>query len=323
MMTIKTMMLVLITTLGMLVSPAYSAEPFPKDALTDQARSQYNNGKYTEALKLFIQLSHRHPSSRPVYRALAASANNAKAYHTAVRAYEIYLELSPSMEDGEKVRAELKNVKKHTKGKKNPRWQSIATTKKNLDTALKNDRLHGKNGAASLLSTLVKRQYFGPKFGDYQTAVWQLFSDEQQQLIQSYWLPNEIMDVELLSNLLETAGTAEETLTRKDHIRSAKAILKILELQNDGKPKAALAQLEKTAVRDYRLRYLMAMLLFKQKRSQESMALLMALNEQYQKPRTLVRAEQIRLVKKRLIRDEDLDRLVETLDELPEPQVKN
>ena len=49
----------------------------------------------------------------------------------------------------------------------------------------------------------------------------------------------------------------------------------------------------------------------------------MALNEQYQKPRTLIRAEQIRLKKKRRIQDEDLDLLIETLDQLPEPQAKN
>ena len=323
MMITKTTMLTLIATLGILVSPAYAADPFPKDALTEQARSLYNGGNYTKALTLFVKLSHRYPSSRAVYRALAASANNAKAYHTAVRAYEIFLALTPSSEDAEKARAELNNVKKHTKGKKSSRWQSISQTVKNLDNALKNDRLHGKNGAASLLDTLIKRQYFGPEFGKYQTRVWQLFRDEQQQLIQNYWLPSEVMDVEVLSNLLESSMKVEQVLTRKDQIQSAKTILNILELFNAGKDKAALTQFESTSVRDYRLRYLMAMLLFKQNRTQESVALLTALNEQYQKPRTMIRSEQIRLKDQRRIRDEDLDRLIETLDQLPEPQVKN
>ena len=308
---------------ALLAAPSYAAEAFPKDELTEEARSLYNGGKYQKALKLFIKLSHRYPSSRPVYRALAASANNAKPYETAVRAYEIYLQLNPSTEDADKAKAELENVRKLAKGDKDARWKSIESAVKNLKTALKNARLHGKNGAVSLLQTLITRQYFGPKFGEYQTAVWQLLRDQQNLFIESYWDTNQTLDVEILTSLIDTSTQASQLFARQDQIASSRKVLDIMALYNDGKYKKALSQLEGAPIRDYRLRYLMAMLLYKQKRAPESIALLIALNEQYQKPRALVRAEQIRLNRKRRIKDEDLDRLVEALDELPEPVTQN
>ena len=63
-----------------------AAEELPKDQVTDQARAAYNAGKFKQAVSLFKSLTFRYPTSPSIYRALAASANNAKQFDVAVRA---------------------------------------------------------------------------------------------------------------------------------------------------------------------------------------------------------------------------------------------
>lgn len=300
---------------------AFSADPLPKGDLTEKARSLYNNGDYENALDLFIKLARKHPKNRAVYRALAASANNAKSYHTAVRAYEIYLELKPESEDAEKVKAELNNVRRQTGDKGRSSRRSIDSALKNLVQALEKGRLHGENGSLSRFKTLRGRKYFGPKFGEYEAAVWQQFQDGHQALIHSYWDTEKVLDVEILSDFVDACEMAKQVFNRTDKVQIIENSIKIMVAFYDGKTGQALTLLERNQIRDYRLRYLMAMTLFTARRTSESVALLQALHEQYQKPRMRIRAEMIELKAKRRVAVSDLDRLLEAVDALPEPSV--
>ena len=301
-------------------SVVLASAPLPKDALTNEARNQYNNGKYKQALALFIKLAQKYPTEKGVYRALAASANNAKAFHTATKAYEIYLGLNPTKEEADKVKAELSNVRKQAKGKTSARWQSINRVLKTLDLALKNEKLSGSNGAIALLDTLVKRQFFGPKLATYHNDVWRLFQTKQQSLLDTFWHVEKKLDVQMLIELEDAIKNATQAIASKSRLAGAKKSLKALTLYNNGESRDLLAFLERSQLRDYRLRYMMAILLFEQDRAAESIALLHALGEQYRQPRALVRAEQMRLAKLKRIEDEDLDLLVDTLDQLPAQQ---
>ena len=323
MMTARYFIPLLFSMCGGLCSVVWAADPLPKSPLTDQAREHYNAGQYKQAMALFIKLAHRHPHDRGVYRALAASANNAKVYHTAVKAYEIYLGLNPSKDEASKIQAELDNVKQQTKGKQSALWKSIRRTRKNLDLALKNEKLSGSNGALSLLRTLKKRQYFGPKFSDYHTQVWQLLEKRQDTLLDGYWHTNRTLDVEALSDFQDSIKTASDVFIRKDRIEEVQRMINALILHNDGKKTELLAFLGKSQIRDFRLRYLLAILLFEANRKAESIELLTAIGQQYQQPRALVRAQQMHLRTKKKIEEEDLDVLIDALDQLPPPGVKS
>ena len=317
----RVMALVVLTMLTLTSGSALSADPLPKGNLTEKARALYNNGDYVNALDLFIKLARQYPKNRAVYRALAASANNAKSYHTAVRAYEIYLELEPESDDAEKVKAELKNVRRQTDDKGRSRWKSISSARKNLEQALAKGRLHGPNGSLSLFKTLRARKYFGPKFGEYEAAVWQRFQDGHQALIRSYWDTDRVLDVESLSDFIDTCELAKQVFNRTDKVLTIETSIKILVAFNDGNARQALNLLERNQIRDYRLRYLMAMTLFTARRTSESVALLQALHEQYQKPRMRIRGELIKLKSERRVSSSDLDQLLEAIDALPEPNV--
>lgn len=317
----RVMAFVVVTSLTVMSGNALSADPLPKGDLTENARGLYNNGDYEDALDLFIKLARQHPKNRAVYRALAASANNAKSYHTAVRAYEIYLELDPESDDAEKVRAELKNVRRQTNDKGRSKRKSINSAIKNLEQALEKQRLLGPNGALFFFKTLRARKYFGPKFGEYEAAVWQQFQDGHEALIRSYWDTVEILDVEILSDFIDACEVAKQIFTRTDKVQTIENSIKIMVAFNDGNTRQALTLLERNQIRDYRLRYLMAMQLFKARRTSESIALLQTLHEQYQKPRMRIRAEMIKLKSTRKVSSSALDELLEAVDALPEPSV--
>ena len=104
-------------------------------------------------------------------------------------------------------------------------------------------------------------------------------------------------------------------------INRVDAVVKALSTWSNGEDDKALKQVEQLEQREYRMRYLQANLLLKAKRFQESESLFRSLHAQFHHPRMLLRAEQIKLMRKRRIKTEDLDALVEMLDSIPTESV--
>ena len=314
---------VLLSCLVCIVAPNESiAQELPKDPITEQARAAYNGGKYKAAMGLFVKLSHRFPDSAAVYYALGASANQAKAYQTAVRAYTIYLELNRSGEQAQKASAELKNVREnlHSKGKE--KWRQIKTHKAQLIKAINSRNLDGKNGALTIFSSLINQGYFGTDFGTLRQQTLDLITDRFGQILDAYWSVNEMVDPEALIDLGRQIKTAQQVFSGDERIRKIDAQLKAATAWQNGEKQNAINAIQQLDSLDHRLRYMMAGLLIQVKRSSEGVSLLRALSEQHQQARTLIRSEQIRLKKKRRISDEDLDQIIDTLDTLPIPKSK-
>ena len=309
------LMLSMLISLGTL----QAAEELPKDALTAEARSAYNAGEYAKAVSLFKQLTFKHSTSPAIYRALAASANNAKEYAIAVRAYTIYLQLSAPGPDADKARAELSNVQKQLKSSKSSsqKQQQLKTLESKFEKALKTKTLDGKKGALALLKALVDLDFFGPKYAEYQSALLDQLDKQLDEVLDAFWSVKKTVDAESILNLQALIQTANKVHLNPSRLNRIARMTKALASWSNGETKKALNQLNEVSHRDYRLRYLQASLLFKAKRYKESEALFRSLHGQFQHPRMLLRAEQIRLKRKRRPKDEDLDALVELLDGLP------
>ncbi|MGB0647344.1 MAG: tetratricopeptide repeat protein [Bradymonadia bacterium] len=297
-----------------------AAEELPKDSLTDEARTAYNAGKYDKAVSLFKQLTFKHSRSPAIYRALAASANNAKQYAVAVRAYTIYLQLAGPGSDADKARAELKNVQQQLKSSKasSKKQKQLKDLEQRFEQSLKTKTLDGKKGALTLLKALMELDFFGPKYAEYQSTLLDQLDSRLDDVLSAFWSVKKTVDAESILNLQGLVQAGNAVHLNPSRLNRIARMTKALASWSNGETNKALQQLNKVQHRDYRLRYLQAHLLFKAKRYKESERLFRSLYEQFRHPRMLLRAEQIRLKKKRKLKDEDLDALVEILDGLPD-----
>ena len=158
----------------------------PKGSLTESARDAYNQGDFTKAVSLFLELSYQHGDHPAVLRALAASANNAKQDAVAVLAYEAYLGTSLSSDQAQKASAELKNVKKRM----SKASHAILKARKKLSEKLREHYRRGKIiGKDSLLNSMVN--FFGdsgfdPKIKQYLNASSQAIEEMIDQNVERF-----------------------------------------------------------------------------------------------------------------------------------------
>ena len=205
------------------IGALYAAEELPKDTLTDEARSAYNAGKYDKAVALFKKLTFKYSTSPAIYRALAASANNAKQYGIAVRAYTIYLQLATPGTDADKARAELKNVRQQLKlsksgAQKQKRLQGLESK---FEQALKTKSLDGKSGALNLLTQMLKLDFFGPKYAEYQNTLLDQLDLRLDEVLNKFWSVNKTMDAESIlevQSLIQQANSVHLNPSRLNRV---------------------------------------------------------------------------------------------------------
>lgn len=298
---------------------AIASDELPKDEMTDRARAAYNAGQFKKAVSLFKSLTFKYATSPAIYRALAASANNAKRFDVAVRAYTIYLSLATPGSDADKASAELRNVQQQLKSSKTgiKNQKELARLEIAFNKAAASKTLTGKQGGMNLLRKMLKLGFFGPKFQDYHEVLLDGIDGKLEALLGAYWSVTQTVDAELIIELQALNKSARAIPLNVARINRVTAVVDALSTWNSGETQNALAQLEQLEQREYRVRYLQATLLLKAKRFKESESLLRSLHEQFHHPRMLLRAEQIKLANKRRIKREDLDNIVELLDSIP------
>jgi outer membrane protein assembly factor BamD (BamD/ComL family) len=301
------------------VSWATAAQELPKDKVSDQARAAYNAGQFKQAVSLFKSLTFKYPTSPSIYRALAASANNAKRFDVAVRAYTIYLSLAATGSDADKARAELRNVQQQLKSSKTglKNQKELTRLEKAFNQATQAKILVGKQGGMNLLRKMLKLGFFGPKFQVYHQVLLKGIDQRLEALLTAYWSVENTVDAEAIIELQTLSKSAKAIHLNAARINRVSAIVDALSTWNNGEHKKALAQLEQLEQREYRIRYLQANLLLKAKRFKESESLFRSLFEQFHHPRMLLRAEQIKLANIRRMKSEHLDAVVELLDTMP------
>ena len=298
---------------------AIAAQELPKDKVTDQARAAYNAGQFKQAVSLFKSLTFKYPTSPSIYRALAASANNAKQFDVAVRAYTIYLGLAASGSDADKARAELRNVQQQLKSSKAglKNQSELTRLEKAFNRATQSKRLVGNQGGMTLLRKMLQLGFFGPKFQVYHEVLLSGIDERLHVLLDTYWSVENTVDAEAIIELQALTKSARAIHLNTARINRVTAVVDALSTWNNGEHAKALAQLEQLEQREYRVRYLQASLLLKAKRFKESESLFRSLFEQFHHPRMLLRAEQIKLANTRRVKTEDLDTVVELLDAMP------
>ena len=301
------------------VSIAHSAEELPKDAVTDQAQAAYNAGQFKKAVSLFKSLTFKYATSPAIYRALAASVNNAKQFDVAVRAYTVYLNLNTTGADAEKARAELRNVQKQLKSSKSglKNQKALERLEKSFNEATRTKPLSGRDGGINLLRQMLQLGFFGPKFKTYHEVLLSGIDEKLNGLLETYWSVSETIDAEAIIELQALNQAARKIHLNAARINRVSAIVDAIATWNNGEDKKALRLLEQLEHREYRVRYLQATLLLKDNQLKASESLFRSLHEQFQHPRMLLRAEQIRLMRKRRVKSDDLDALVDMLDGMP------
>lgn len=298
---------------------AHAGEELPNDTVTDQARAAYNDGQFKKAVSLFKSLTFKYATSPAIYRALAASANNAKQFDVAVRAYTIYLSLNATGNEADKARAELQNVQQQLKSSKSgiKKQKSLVRLEKAFNQATQTKTWAGRNGGMNLLRQMLDLGFFGPKFKSYQEVLLGGIDDKLDTLLDAYWSVSKTIDPEAIIEIQGLNKSARDIHLNEARINRVAAVVDALSTWNNGESKKALNQLEQLEQREYRVRYLQANLLLKAKQFKASESLFRSLHEQFQHPRMLLRAEKVRLMRKRRVKSQDLDALVDMLDAMP------
>ena len=131
----------------------------PAGALTEKAKSAYNDGRYNEAARLFRELAIRWPLNAKVYQTLARSYSWASEPAKAIIAYRHAQQLGLPKVEQEKIKAELdlliRRVKKVPPKETSPK---VVKAYEALAVRAKSGRFNGREGAIGGLADLLKQQ---------------------------------------------------------------------------------------------------------------------------------------------------------------------
>ena len=298
-------------------SAANAQSELPKGKITESARSAYNQGDFNKAVSLFLELSYQHGEHPAVLRALAASANNAKKDAVAVLAYEAYLSTNLSREQAQKASAELKNVKKRMSKASRDTLKKRRKLSVKLRDHYRRGQVRGTDGLMEALVKFFNASGFDPKVKKYLQACSESIEEMVDENIQRFWQVDTRLDGDALIELSQTLETAKGLRKRLPNWVIWTQTLSVLELYFDQNYSTALKTFEGSQLSDFRLRYMLALLLHKNKRYDESIALIRSLGAHQDDIKFQVLQNLWQLQARKKSSDEDLDILMEVLDNLP------
>ena len=272
---------------------------------------------------MFLELSYLHGDHPAVLRALAASANNAKQDAVAVLAYEAYLRTSPSSDQAQKASAEMKNLKKRMSKASHANLKSRKKLSEELREHYRRGNIIGKDGLLKTVVNFFNASGFDPDIKDHLNACSLAIEKMVNQNIERFWHVDQQLDGEELIELNQTLQSAKRLRKRLPNWTIWEETLSVLELYFDEKYSAALETFERAQLTDFRLRYMLALLLHQNKRSEESIALIRSLGAHKEDIRFQVLQHLWKIQKLKRPSDDELDTLIEVLDNLPVDHLKS
>ncbi|MCA9547148.1 MAG: hypothetical protein KC613_22255, partial [Myxococcales bacterium] len=182
----------------------------PDDPAVAQGKAAYNEGRYNEAARVFLQLAQRHPHLPALYRALARSRTWAGEPEGAVLAYQAYLKLAGEPADKAKVEAELELARR--KAAKIPAAPPGGDA---LDAAVAYagaGTFSGPNSAYGQLDAALEAGYFGPRLGEVRTQIADTLASQSRDAVARWYQPEAQVDAATLLRL--QAGWAAQAPRR-------------------------------------------------------------------------------------------------------------
>ncbi len=139
------------------------------DTFVSEGSKLYNQKKFADAAGSFLSATRANPALVSPYLQLARSYLANKEVMRACYAYRVFLKASPENADRKKAQAESEQCErqlKSSRGQPPDQTQHYVETRAAFFAALDKKELLGKEGAAALLTTLVKDGFLGPELGE-------------------------------------------------------------------------------------------------------------------------------------------------------------
>jgi hypothetical protein len=267
--------MILVTALlgaGGAVAQAGPAAPVAAvDETLDAARKAYNEERYADAARLFVQAAQAAPERLELYRDLARARLWAHDTAGAVAAYRVYLEAAPGAEDRDKVQAELELALRQAGETPPPAGQPPEAVR-----ALEASRTRAVGGqfegALAAIDEAVEAGYLGPALGDARRFVAAELARQTEAALERWWRPQDAADAALLERLAAgwKAQRGRRPLTPVEG--QAEATVAGLERLRHADWPAAVEKLGPIAGADPRLRYALALALARTDRVDEAIA---------------------------------------------------
>ena len=171
----------------------------PEGALTEKAKSAYNDGRYNEAARLFRELAIRWPLNAKVYQTLARSYSWASEPAKAIIAYRHAQQLGLPKGEQEKIKAELdlliRRVKKVPPKETSPK---VIKAYEALAVRAKSGRFNGREGAIGGLSDLLETTEVSPRVGRLRATILTELRRHSNDGITRWWRPEAVSKKETL-----------------------------------------------------------------------------------------------------------------------------
>lgn len=192
---LKHLMSVLVMLACMAASPLWAAEQGPEA----RGNKAYNEGRYGEAEKAFIEAIQARPEEALLYRNLARTYFWQNQYSAATAYYDFYLRLVPEAEDAEQIRSERRLASNRAGGEAwaMPEGQRMAL--RALQEELLSGRAYtaGAGGAWGLYRTLLRMQYAQPELMTLRRDLLRRLVDEfEAHLIAPENQPSPVLELE-------------------------------------------------------------------------------------------------------------------------------
>lgn len=251
----------------------------PDDPAVTQGKAAYNEGRYNEASRVFLQLAQKYPTMPALYRALARSRTWAGEPAGAVLAYQTYLKLADAPADKAKVEAELELARR--KAAKVPEAPPGSDA---LDAAVAYagaGTFSGPNSAYGQLDAATEAGYFGPRLAQVREQIADALSSQSRDAVARWYQPEAQVDAAVLLKL--QAGWAAQTPRRAPTPAEAALAAAMKGLAHLAAAEWALAAetLQPAAPGDHRLRFAQALAFARAGRDEDAVALLEALTRHH------------------------------------------
>jgi len=271
----------LLTCAWMLVaaSVCHAQPAAPADPLT-AAREAYNAARYDDAAALFLRAVQADPKNAGLYRDLARARAWTRDSTGAVVAYRLYLSLATNAEDRPKVEAELGLALR--KAQENPPEGPPAVPAATLNMALERAGAGDVAGAIALLKHALSLGYIGPGLADARGTLLAALERDVEASLAAFDDPARTSDPTRLMALASTAKAAldEPALgLATPGAQRAAAMGQGLAAVREGRDAAALNLLVDHAGSDPRLRFIVAVALYRVGRADEAAQSLSVLDQ--------------------------------------------
>ncbi len=243
----------------------------PVDGTVDAARKAYNEERYADAARLFLQAAQAAPERIELYRDLARARLWARDTAGAVVAYRVYLESAPGAEDRDRVKGELELALSQS-GEAPPPEGQPAEAVRALEAA-RTRAVGGQfEGALGAVDDAVAAGYLGPALGDARRFVAAELARQTEAALERWWRPKDAADAAVLERLAAgwKAHRGRRPLTPVE-VQAETTVAGLERLRHADYP-AAIDKLGPIAGADPRLRYALALALAHTDRLDEAIA---------------------------------------------------